>query len=423
MNPKRFPRFLFFLLAVSFVAFGCLSPAAGSAAFRSNSESAGASGSSPSAGTSIPLWYLTRGGPKLDQGWGVDVDREGNIYFATFQQAEQELFADMVIYKFAPDGSEIWQTRWGGKKMEKAFIVTVDEPYVYVGGLTYTSTVNLNEADMAVIALRAQDGGLIWDFTWGQGYGYEEVDGMVADGDYLYLSGWTTSKATGNDVAILKLDRNGKIVWAQSWGGNGWDEADGQMVVDEDSIYVAGRYDGTSILTGGIGLLARFSKETGECLSHTTWGGPIFTDALGLTGDGDYLYAVGLTLDKGNGGQIFLRKYDKDLRLLWEQVWGGKGSEHARAAAVGNSGDIFVAGASDSYGNGRGLDFVLLRYTPEGSLVYSKTWGGKRNDVPAGIVLFGGSVYIPGRTESIGNGQDDAILVKAGAETGEFPPM
>lgn len=366
------------------------------------------------------VWYLTRGGPKLDEGWGVDVDSEGNIYFATFQQAPGDFFADMVIYKIAPDGTEIWHTRWGGKFMEKAFLVTVREPYAYVGGLTNNS-VNPTDADMAVLALNTDDGSLVWDFTWGQGVGYEEVDGLVAEDDAIYLSGWTTGKTTGNDVAILKLDREGKLIWENSWGGNGWDEGDGQLVVDADSLYVAGRYNGVNLL-GGQGLIVRFDKSTGNERNHVTWGGPIFTDALGMTSDGTYLYATGLTLDTGNGGQIFLRKYDKNLNLIWEQIWGGKGSESARAVAVSPNGEIYIAGKSDNNSSG-GLDIALLRYDQDGNLVWARTWGGPQNEGAFGIVWNGNAIFIAGNTKSLGQGQDDAILIKVDAETGDFPPF
>ncbi len=423
MKKRPLLRIILPLCAFQLLILGCISTQAASIRAESSpTASKIPAHPTPAAGGQAP-WYVLRGGSKLDQGWGVDVDRAGNIYFASFQQAEKEPFADMMIYKFAPDGTELWRTAWGGKYMEKAFIVTVAGSFAYVGGLTYTSAVSLTEADMAVVALDLENGEIAWDFTWGQGYGYEEVDGLVVDGDSIYLSGWTTGKTTGNDVAVLKLDLQGNLIWAKSWGGSGWDEADGQMVVDQDTLYVAGRYNGANMVLGGQGLIARFSKETGEYLSHEVWGGPIGTDALGMAGDGTYLYTVGLTIDRGNGGQIFLRKWDKDLNLIWEQLWGGKGSEDARAIAIGPDGDIYIAGASDSYSNGNGMDIVLLRYDLSGRLVWFRTWGGAQNDASHGIALFEDRVLIAGNTRSAGNGQDDALLISAGAGDGFFPPF
>lgn len=327
----------------------------------------------------------------------------------------------MVIYKFAPDGRELWKTRWGGRFMEKTFVVVAAGERVLVGGLQYGSG-DLTDADMAVLSLDAGTGEVVWSFTWGQGYGYEEVDGLAVDGDDIYVSGWTTGKTTGNDVALLKLTAAGKLQWAQTWGTDGWDQGDGQLAVDADSVYVAGRYNGANMLAGGKGFVASFSKDTGKLVANETWGGPIFTDGLGLTADADHLYVVGLTLDKGKGGQIFLRKYDKKLRMVWERVWGGAKSESARAVAVDTSGNVLVAGETGSEGAG-GLDFVLLRYSPAGNLQWARTWGGPEDEGALGIALHGGSAFIAGKTRSFGNGGDEALLVAVDGATGQFPAL
>ena len=369
------------------------------------------------------LWYVTRGEAKADQAWGVGVDSAGNIYTAGYYQSPASaIFYDMVIYKFAPDGTELWRTQWGGNLEEKAFVVWVQEPYVYVGGTQHTSAA-LDQADMAVLALDMNSGNVLWSYTWGQGFGYEEVDGLVADGDSLYVSGWTTGQTTGGDVAVLKLKRSdGSLVWAKTWGSDKFDSADGQMVVDDQYIYISGRTEGNNVLIGGKALIAKFDKATGECLDHRTWGGPVFNDGLGMTSDGTNLYVVGLTLGFGNGGQIFLLKYDKALNLLWQQLWGGAGSESARAAVVDESGNILVAGNTDSYGSGKG-DIALLSYSPEGSLNWSQLWGGPLKDAAQGIALLDGFVYLVGSTENNSLGLNDALLIKADARAGGFPPQ
>lgn len=367
------------------------------------------------------LWYITKGEAKSDQAWGVDVDSDGNIYTAGYYQSPaSSLFYDMVIYKFAPDGTELWRTQWGGSLEEKAFVVWVEEPVVYIGGTQHTSAA-LNQADMAVVALDKQTGQVLWSFTWGQGFGYEEVDGLTADGDYVYISGWTTGETTDGDIAVLKLNSSdGSQVWAQTWGTDKFDSADGQMVVDETTIYVSGRLEATNTLIGGESVIATFSKATGEYLDHHTWGGPIFNDGLGMTSDGTSLYVVGLTMGYGNGSQIFLLKYDKGLNLLWEQLWGGSGAESPRAALVDSADNILIAGNTDSYGSGKG-DIALLSYSPEGDLNWSQLWGGPKKDAVQGIALYNGFVYLVGSTENNSLGLNDAVLIKANAQTGELP--
>jgi hypothetical protein len=326
----------------------------------------------------------------------------------------------MVIYKFTPDGNELWRTQWGGNLEEKAFVIYVEEPVVYVGGTQHTSAA-LDQADMAVLALDMQTGQVLWSFTWGQGFGYEEVDGLTADGDFVYISGWTTGEATGGDIAILKLNKSdGGLVWAQTWGTNQFDSADGQMVVDENYIYISGRIEANSALIGGKSVLVKLSKDTGVYLNHCTWGGPIFNDGLGMTSDGISLYVVGLTFGFGNGSQIFLLKYDKELNLLWQQLWGGPGGESARAAVVDSTGNILIAGNTDSYGSGKG-DIALLSYSPEGVMNWSQVWGGALDDATQGLTLSGSFVYLVGSTYNNSLALNDAVLIKADARTGAFP--
>ena len=366
------------------------------------------------------LWFLTRGGPKADLATGVAVDSTGDVYLGAHQQAVGELFTDMAIYKFTPDGQELWQTHWGGKWQEKAFVVAIGPPLVYVGGLSHRA-VGLQEADMAIVALDMQDGHLAWEFRWGQPWGYQEVDGLVVDGDDLYASGWTTGEQTSNDVAILKLDRmTGRLLWVKTWGGSGYDTADGQMVVDGDTIYVCGRIDGKNYALGGHAYVAKFSKTSGDYLTHKTWGGALMEDALGMTSDGTYLYVVGLTLSHGKGRQIFLLKYDKQPNLLWDRLWGGPKGEAARAIAVDGRGNILIAGHTDSYGNGAN-DVVLLKCSPDGKLNWSRTWGGPAGDTVGGLAIDGAWAYTAGETLSFGAQQNDALLIKADARTGQFP--
>jgi hypothetical protein len=331
------------------------------------------------------------------------------------------LFTDMVIYKLAPDGRELWSTRWGDQFQEKLFSVAAGAPYVLVAGLHNTS-MDPRESEMVVLALDPGDGRVGWEFRWSQGPGYEEVDGLVADGEFIYVSGWTTGAKTGNDLAILKLTREGELVWAQTWGSDGWDQADGQLVVDADTLYVAGRYDAANILAGGRSLLIKFRKDTGAYIAHTTWDeGALGNDALGLASDGTYLYPVGLTIVAQGGGQIFVRKYTKDLEFVWEQLWGGSGGESARAIAVTPNGQILIAGETYSDGAGKS-DVALLLYGADGKLQWSRTWGGPRIDNVQGLRVAGDFVYLAGVTESFGQGQSDALLIKAAWAGAELPP-
>ncbi len=366
------------------------------------------------------LWYLIRGDSKSDQAWGVDVDTQGNIYLAAFEQKTDQWFTDMAIYKFAPDGTQLWRTVWGGEYQEKAFIAAVDETFVYVGGLTHSS-MGLTDADMAVLALDTETGQIIWEFTWGQGYGYEEVDGLVVEEDAIYISGWSTSQGDNYDIAVLKLDRQGNKIWESVWGTTGFDSCDGQMVVTDDSIYVSGKLDADNMFFGGQAYVARFSKDTGEYLQHYTYDGGVASDGLGMTSDGEALYVAGMDFINGEGNQLLVLKLDFDLNLLWDRHWGENGGEYvSRTAAVNDAGEVIVA-VTQRIPNSAPADIVLVFYNPDGDLLHTTTWGGTDEEIVHGIVTLGGFVYLAGEIKYAQEPQNDVLLFKADAVTGGFP--
>jgi hypothetical protein len=380
-----------------------------------------AQAAAPTAAQSGPVdvWTITRGGAEVDQGWAVDADGEGSIYFATSETAAGA-FMDIYLTCLTPGGEEIWRSHWGSSRVDQAYEVHVHDPYVYVGGRTVES-LRLDTSDMILLAFNMADGSLAWEFTWDQGYGYEEIDGIIAEDDAIFIAGWTTAENNLLDIALLRLTPDGEMVWVQTWGSNGWDEENGQIVVTADRIYLAGRYDAQNAVFGGDAVLAAFEKTTGEYLWHTTWGGPQMDDALGMASDGEALYMVGITANYGQNGQVFLLKYDLDGSLLWEQVWGGPQGESARTLEIAD-GEVLVGVNTLSYGAG-GEDIALVRFdAADGSPLGYQTWGGPENDGPLGSVVSGDVLYLAGNTRSFSQGDTDALLLRIDLAGRVLPP-
>jgi len=376
---------------------------------------AGSSAAQPSP------WYLTRGGSGLDQAWGVDVDSAGSIYLAVSETPFLSWYFDICLYKFSPEGREIWRSqRWGGPFNDKAFITVVQAPCVYVAGRTDSSGAP-GSGEAVVLAYDIARGGLLWEYTWGRGYGYEEVDGLVAADDGIYISGWTEGPSSQMDIFLQKLNYAGKLEWSSVWGSPGFDEANGQIVLDDSTVYVAGRYNGGELLGGDV-LLAAFDRKDGSYRWHTTWGGTIYQDAYGMTQQGPYLYLVGIKMSQTGGSQILLLKATKSGRRVWETLWGGDKGESARAVAVVGDSLVYVTGKTDSYGAG-GNDVVLIKCDTNGNVRSFKTWGGSGTDEAHGMATYGEFIYIAGETGSGGAGKQDALLLKAKGNTMEMPEL
>lgn len=147
----------------------------------------------------------------------------------------------------------------------------------------------------------------------------------------------------------------------------------------------------------------------------------------------------------------------------WARTWGGSGYDDGFSVADDNAGDIYVIGAfsnqvdfnpDPSIGETKtakgSADVYLTKYTPTGTFVWVKTWGGSGFDPGYGIVIDGSNnLYVTGGFRGTvdfdpgngidnhtSNGSEDAFLSKfdkdgnfkwartwgAGGDDGAFTP-
>lgn len=385
----------------------------------------------------IPEWTFVRSSPVNGgegEAWGIDADNAGNIYWAP-NLTQPGIFQglDVLLYRLDADSNEIWATPtvYADLHAQQTYIVTLTEDVVYLGGrdcFEFTLDPNLPFCDMFVLAVNPSTGDTLWSTTWDQGFGYEEVDGLVIEDDGIYVTGWTRGDTTGMDIALLKMDLNGEVLWSNTWGTEMREHQDGHIVIDDSIIYVAGLYGGSEIGgpcllpdLDGQALLAKFSKDDGSYISHTTFGRDDswcnFENTLGMASDGNFLYLTGITTVANNDNNIFIAKYDKNLQQMWLRNWGGPATETARAIAVGEDGNIYIGGNTDSFGAG-GVDAVVLKYSPEGDLLNAKTWGSSADDQTLDIEIQGNLMYLTGKSKSFNSNDNyDAYLLKIDLES------
>ncbi len=384
--------------------------------------------------TLTPVWRIMRGSPVANmnaEAWGVDVADDGTIYWATSQDmpGAAEGF-DIVTYKLTERGEELWSNPLvvGGVFAQQAYNLVLHDGTIYITGRACrNASINLEQCDVVLVAARADNGDTLWTARWDNGYGYEEGDGLVIEPDGIYVTGWATGATTDWDAGLVKFGLNGAILWDTTWGGAKADHIDGRCVVDDSYIYSGGLFGGDTgaviFLKGlnGQSMVAKFRKSDGGYVNHVTYGHegvwPNLENALGMASDGQYLYVVGATTIANADHQLLLRKYDKDLNLVWSTEWGGPQTEAARAIAVGADGNIYVASNTNSIGAG-GHDVALLKFSRDGNLLAAQTWGGAQDDYPLDLLVKGNAIFITGRTNSFNaNGKNDAFLIKVRASS------
>ena len=187
-------------------------------------------------------WNVTWGGSFVDEAFGIAVDSQDNCYITGTTGNEFQTF----LIKYDPSGNEEWVsierdwTSGGGNNLGRG--VAVDsEDYIYVAGAFHNWTVGYTND----LILRKYDdtGNSLWNATWHWTNETNEMgfDVTIDSAGFIYVAGNVyPNLALRQQMAIIKFDNQGNLLWNTTWGGSGDDNAYG---IDADSsinLYVTG---------------------------------------------------------------------------------------------------------------------------------------------------------------------------------------
>ncbi len=365
-------------------------------------------------------WNHTWGGVGNDYAFGVFANGSGNTYLAGYTASYGAGGDDAFLAHYAPDGNQLWNRTWGGAGGDYTYSIFADgNGNAYLAG--WTASFGAGGYD-AFLVKYAPDGTQQWNRTWG-GTGGDYSRGVSTDNSgNVYLGGWTASFGAGAaDAFVVKYAPDGTQLWNHTWGGTAADVANSLSVNGSGNAYIAG-----NTLSYGAGsydvFLAKYAPD-GTQLWNRTWGGTGPDYGYGVFVDGsENAYLAGNTSFGVGGGDAFLAKYTPDGTQLWNRTWGGLADDYTYGVFANSSGYAYIAGGTTSFGAGGGDAFLVL-YAPDGAQLWNHTWGGGSDDYARSVSANGnGNVYIAGWTNSYGAGGGDAFFVKFVTVTSGPPP-
>jgi len=392
-----------------------------------------------SQGLLKPIWCKTRSsllkGGQADA-WSVDVDASGSIYWPiNMDSTATDKLYDILIYKYDSLGREKWVSYCGGAGLQHASICNAQDTALYLGGRENTVAPYNGSADhMFIIKISKQTGAILKrndGINFGDSTGYDEMDAIEPRKDGIYCGGWAQVKGTAGDyeMGFLKLDYNLNILVENYFGDTAHGHAehqDGHFVVDSNYIFAGGLWDGHSAVNNegdGRAMLGKFDRTNLTMVDTALYGATLseafdLQNTLGSATDGKYIYTTGYAEPSNTSNlQIFVAKFDKNLKLQWINYFGRDGSEEARAIIVHN-GYIYVGGSSNSpsFASQGGYDAVLLVYDTAGKYIGYNTFGDTKDNEFRDMAIYGHSIYLTGTTGTnmFGGGtSDSAFLIKA----------
>ncbi|MHA1269330.1 MAG: SBBP repeat-containing protein [Candidatus Helarchaeota archaeon] len=357
-------------------------------------------------------WNITWGGVNDDFGTNMVIDSNGNIYAVGATNKSASTGYDCVLIKFYPNGTEIWNTTWGGPQNDYSSDITIDaNGNIYVAGYTFSYGAGI--ADFVLIKYYP-NGTLIWNRTWG-GTGFDLCSKIALDNNSLdiFLIGFTDSYGAGNkDIAVVKYLSNGTILGNFTWGGPQNDVGYGIVVDKDGNFFVSGSTDGFGAIGDDL-LLIKF-YPTGFEAWNSMWGGINNDRGHDLILDSNNnIYVVGETESYGAGSyDLVLVKFHSNGTRIWNYTWGGLLDDTGVSIILDNNGDIITGGSTESFCIGL-KDFAIIKFKPNGDIVINSTWGGAFFDFSYGVITNDrGYIYAIGVTNSSGAGLEDLALVQ-----------
>ncbi|MFN8289030.1 MAG: gliding motility-associated C-terminal domain-containing protein [Chitinophagaceae bacterium] len=269
---------------------------------------------------------------------------------------------------------------------------------------------------------------------WARQYGGSDVDipfsiKITSDGGSI-AAGYTDSK-NGDvspqpnreywDLWVVKLDRCGTIQWERSFGGTNYESARDVVQTADGGYIVAGETNSTDggVVSGYGGTkdiwILRLSPA-GTLLWQKRYGGNglDIANRIYLNADGSFYLAASSSSNDGNitgnhgtAGYTdgVLMKLDAAGNLLWSRCFGGSKNEEFFAIEVIN-GRTYLAGFANSVDGDippqqKNYDVWLLALDANGNKIYSKVYGGSQNDVAYSMTRGNdGSLTLAGYTTS-----------------------
>ena len=343
---------------------------------------------------------------------------------------------DYWLLKFNNNDELQWQNTYGGSDDDRGIdiIQTADNGYAVLG-YSKSSDGNLTENagsnDFWILKLDAS-GAIIWQKTFGflgADIGYTLIqtndNGYLITGvlDVTASGGQGNSKTSktlhaGGDYWAIKLDANGTQEWSKFFGGSFTDTPYGVVETNDNSFIIVGASDSDDIdiknNKGAYDFWVVKIAATGDLIWEKSFGGSKIDEAWGITTTNDNNFIIAgdtRSTDKdvitNNGAaDVFVLKITPDGDVVWKKSFGGTSFDTARSISTTFDGGFLISGSSRSAdgnlskNNGQN-DALVLKLNSNGNLEWQTTVGGANVDIAFDVIqLNDASIIAVGASSS-----------------------
>ncbi len=320
------------------------------------------------------------------------------------------LLALLVGAPAAAQGSPVWWTSYNGPpgdQNDSANLAGFDAfGNAYSIGFSLGNTGSLHTSDLIVLK-HDPAGNLLWEARWDGGAQDQSHDAVVGADGSVYVCGEADDWAGSLDYVVMKVDPGGAIAWSYRWDGPtaladraygiALDPAGNVLVTGESGASYSGATQATTLKLDPVGNLVWERHYVGPA-GGDDCGKDVLTDSAGN------VYVAGGSTGTGNFLDFLLLKYSPAGQLLWERRYDGPTgrTDVAFRLAQVPGGDLVLAGHSEG-GYPSYTDLAAQRYDADGNLLWTTRWDNPHSGVDHFTELAidaSGAVYLAGLASS-----------------------
>lgn len=360
------------------------------------------------------------GGDGLD--WGNAIASRGDGSYTVFGHTHKSFgeSTDLFVASYGPDDALLWATTYGGTHKEylKRGIFTRDGGYLLCGSsqsMFFTALkVFSPDRDHRPIAVKLDAGGAVeWAMTLDD-WRLESFEDAIQmkDGAYLFVGNRREAEDSGKlDIYAIKVSAQGALVWAFRYDANLMDAAFGVREDVGSSAVIAGY---TKSDQGSADLLVMKIDTDGRPLWAKAWETEKDQVPAAMTAVPDGSYAVtGSSGEEGSAEKdIFVARVSGEGELLWYQTYGSPERDEALSILQGHGADLVVVGRTGLPDQGQ-EDGTALLVGSDGALKAATLIQGQLNDeLMAAAVDAPNGYLLLGDTESFSASYADQLLLR-----------
>lgn len=251
--------------------------------------------------------------------------------------------------------------------------------------------------------------------SWGNPTGRDRSISVIQadNGDYVVAGRTSTTTSywgVDGDASISRYTTDGILLWNKVFGGTKNDFAYSVAQTADGGFVAAGMTE--SFATDQEAFITKFNGDGVALWSRTWWSGEFeWLNKIIPTSDGGFAI-IGNTVGFGAGSnEALIIKYDNNGTLMWSRTFGGTSWDFVDGIVEDTDGSLIVAGSIRYFGAG-GMDACIAKYSSNGDFLWMKTWGGAGDDYAESITATTDGGYVMSGSADFGAGNGDAFLAK-----------